>query len=164
MDPIPRSVETAYYYPEPFWQPKDSGWIKSLLLFFDEVAILLPEYMRGRHRLADPSLAEPLEDRGLLRILEPEWFIDDIAARKLTDAVTSLMEAGAFDHLGDATFSDLSKSRMGFPAAPEEAHRLLRALAQRGLVAHVKRRAYASCSGPRNVSCHTSPTRSGNRI
>src|SRR5213596_1687894 len=41
-------AETAYYYPEPYWPASEGGWIKSLLLFFDEVAILLPSYMRGR--------------------------------------------------------------------------------------------------------------------
>ena len=79
--------ETAYYYPEPYWLVRESGWIKSLLLFFDEVAILLPEYMRRRHLAADPTLAEPLEDRGLLRVLAPEWFVDETATTKLTDMV-----------------------------------------------------------------------------
>ena len=49
--------------------------------FVNEAAILLPDYMRGREQLADPTLAEPLEDRNLLRILEPEWFVDDIATQ-----------------------------------------------------------------------------------
>ena len=35
-------TDTAYYYPAPYWGLEDSGWIKSLLLFFDDVAILLP--------------------------------------------------------------------------------------------------------------------------
>jgi len=127
--------EIAYYYPEPCWLDKDRGWIKSLLLFFDEVAILLPEYMRDSRLGADPSLAEPLLDQGLLRVLEPEWFVDDIAARKLTDVITSLVEIGTFDGLADKPFGDLSLSRAGFPAAPEEAQRLLTNLAKRGLAA-----------------------------
>ena len=68
--------DTAYYYPAPFWRSGQGDWIKSLLLFFDDVAILLPDYMRGRHRDADPSLAGPLEEQGLLRILEPKEWID----------------------------------------------------------------------------------------
>ena len=64
-------TDTAYYYPAPYWRLGDSGWIKSLLLFFDDVAILLPDYMYGRHTDADPTLAEPLEELGLLRVLEP---------------------------------------------------------------------------------------------
>ena len=32
-------TETAYYYPAPYWDYR-SGWVKSLLLFFDDIAIL----------------------------------------------------------------------------------------------------------------------------
>ena len=39
-----------------------------MLLFFDKVSILLPGYMYGRHHFADPVLAEPLEDQGLLEV------------------------------------------------------------------------------------------------
>jgi hypothetical protein len=39
--------------------------------------------MYGRHSRADPTLAEPLEHQGLLRVLEPEWFVDqDAVVRK----------------------------------------------------------------------------------
>lgn len=48
-------TEIAYYYPEPYWLSDEGGWVKSLLLFFDEIAILLPSYMRGRHIRADPN-------------------------------------------------------------------------------------------------------------
>ncbi len=68
--------DTAYYYPAPYWLAREGDRIKSLLLFFDDVAILLPDYMWGRHRDADPSLAGPLEEQGLLRILEPKEWID----------------------------------------------------------------------------------------
>ena len=50
-------TDTAYYYPSPHWILRDSGWIKSLLLFFDDIAILLPNYMYGRHIVsAHPTL------------------------------------------------------------------------------------------------------------
>jgi hypothetical protein len=58
--------ELAYYYPEPYWLARESSWIKSLLLFFDGIAILLPDYMSGRELVADPTLGEPLADQGLL--------------------------------------------------------------------------------------------------
>ena len=48
-------TDTAYYYPAPYWGLEDSGWIKSLLLFFDDVAILLPDYMYGRHTDLPPQ-------------------------------------------------------------------------------------------------------------
>jgi hypothetical protein len=125
--------ETAYYYPEPYWIVREGSWIKSLLLFFDEVAILLPEYMRGRHLAADPTLAEPLEDSGLLRVLEPEWFVDEASTSKLTDMVQWLVEQNAFESLPEAHMAELSMSRMGYSAIHETAHRVFEGLESRGL-------------------------------
>src|SRR4051812_30918652 len=86
--------EIAYYYPEPYWLAAEGGWVKSLLLFFDEIAILLPEYMRGRHVIADPTLAGPLEELGLLRVLEPETFVDEATAAQLAKVIEALVEGG----------------------------------------------------------------------
>ena len=80
--------ETAYYS-APYWLAEEGDWIKSLLLFFDDVAILLLNYMRGRHRDADPSLAGPLEEQGLLRILEPKEWIDAEVAERLVGWIFS---------------------------------------------------------------------------
>lgn len=75
-------LDVAYYYPAPYWGMGEGGWVKSLLLFFDKVSILLSDYMYGRHRLADPVLAEPLEDQGLLEVLEPKTWIDQEMAKR----------------------------------------------------------------------------------
>jgi hypothetical protein len=126
--------EIAYYYPEPYWLAQEGGWIKSLLLFFDQIAILLPDYMRGRHVVADPTLAEPLEDRGLLQVLEPETFVDKVMTEQLTDAVEALVKGGAFDELsGEEDFAELSMSRMGYAFASDIAHPVYRELEARGL-------------------------------
>lgn len=127
-------AETAYYYPEPFWRPNEGSWIKTLLLFFDDVAILLPDYMRGRHAMSDPSLVEPLEDRKLLRVLEPEWFVDEQLTVQLTDVVEALVRGGAFDSAPpDEGFVELSMSRMGYAAIEAVAHRVYEELVRRGL-------------------------------
>jgi hypothetical protein len=42
-EPSDQFSELAYYYPEPYWLARESSWVKSLLLFFDGIAILLPE-------------------------------------------------------------------------------------------------------------------------
>ena len=102
-------TDTAYYYPAPHWGLEDSGWIKSLLLFFDDVAILLPDYMYGRHIDADPTLAKPLEDRGLLQVLNPNDWVDGEVAGKLAEVVTELLTNGTFDDLPKTDyFAELS--------------------------------------------------------
>lgn len=108
--------EFAYYYPEPYWLAHEGAWIKSLLLFFGGVAILLPNYMSGRELVADPSLAGPSADLGLLRVLQPEWFVDDQLATRLAESMVGLIVGGAFDSpVGEAgAFAELSMSRMGF--------------------------------------------------
>jgi hypothetical protein len=94
--PLP---EAAYYYPEPYWGLGGGDWMKTLLLFFDEIVILLPRYMTGRPEAADPVLAGPLREQGLLRILEPEVFVDRAVTESLASAMVELLTTGAFDDL-----------------------------------------------------------------
>lgn len=60
--------EVAYYYPEWHWSPDAHGWVKSLLLFFDEIALLVPDYKRHQPADLDPEVAGVLQDAQLLRI------------------------------------------------------------------------------------------------
>ena len=127
-------TDTAYYYPAPYWRLEDSGWIKSLLLFFDDVAILLPDYMYGRHIGADPTLAEPLEDRGLLQVLNPNDWVDGEVAGKLAEVVTELLTNGTFDDLPKTDyFAELSQSRIGYGADVKLAGSLVEELQAKGL-------------------------------
>ena len=127
-------TDTAYYYPAPYWRLGDSGWIKSLLLFFDDVAILLPDYMYGRHTDADPTLAEPLEELGLLRVLEPNDWVDEEIAGKLAEVVVELLTNDAFNDLPKAEyFAELSQSRIGYGADVKLAGFLVDELQERGL-------------------------------
>ena len=106
--------DIAYYYPAPYWGLGESGWMKSLLLFFDQIAILLPRYMHGRHAAADPFTVMPLEERGLLQVLEPNDWIDQETAERLAEVVVDLLTDGAFDDLPmDVPFRELSQSRLG---------------------------------------------------
>lgn len=126
--------DVAYYYPAPYWALRDSGWIKTLLLFFDQVSILLPAYMYGRHHLTDPSLTFPLEERGLLQILEPSGWVDQQMTEQLADVMVELLADGAFDDLpGERYFAELSMSRIGYSADVELADMLVEALTAKGL-------------------------------
>ena len=127
-------TDTAYYYPAPYWVLRDSDWIKSLLLFFDDIAILLPNYMYGRHTDADPTLAGPLEERGLLRVLEPNEWVDEEVTNKLAEVVVELLTNGAFDGLPQAVrLVPLSRSRMGYGADVDLADFLIDELQAQGL-------------------------------
>ena len=126
--------DVAYYYPAPFWGGRDSGWVKSLLLFFDQVAILLPGYMYGRHAAADPSTVIPLEERGLLQVLEPNDWIDEEVAECLAEVIVELLTSGAFDELpDDVAFQALSQSRMGYGVDVGLAGMLVEELEAKGL-------------------------------
>ena len=126
--------DVAYYYPAPYWGWQQSGWVKSLLLFFDQIAILLPSYMYGRHQAADPELVEPLEDLGLLQVLEPNDWVDKEMANQLAEVVVELLTNGTFDDLPEADhFQELSQSRIGYSADINLAEFLVDELQDRGL-------------------------------
>jgi hypothetical protein len=138
VDPTPGTdkvlAETGYFYPEPYWWGDDSDWIKSLLLFFDKVAILLPDYMYGRHEAADPGVAGALEAQGLLEILHPEEFVDREMTDALVGTVRTMLAAGSFDELPEAGhFQALSRSRMGWNANVELSSELIEELVERRL-------------------------------
>jgi hypothetical protein len=105
--------EVAFYYPGPMWQR--SGWVKNLLLFFDEIALLVPSYMKNRPEVLEPEMAIPLSDQGLLRILEPETIVDKQATVQLTTALTDIITSGVLDPLTKSAtaFEELSWSRLG---------------------------------------------------
>ena len=127
-------TDTAYYYPAPYWRSAESGWIKSLLLFFDEVAVLLPDYMYGRHRDADFTLVEPLEERGLLQVLEPKEWVDQEATESLAEIVVGLLRNGAFDDLPESSYyAELSQSRIGYGADVDLADSLVDELQAKNL-------------------------------
>ena len=126
--------DVAYYYPAPYWGWREGGWVKSLLLFFDQVSILLPKYMYGRHEFADPTLVIPLEERGLLQVLDPNDWVDQEMTEQLAEVMVELLTNGAFDDLPEEErFHELSNSRLGFSSDVELARMLVEELAAKGL-------------------------------
>jgi hypothetical protein len=125
--------ETAFYYPGVIWD--DPGWVKSLTLFFDEIALLVPDYMHDRPLALDPAIAEPLADAGLLRILSPETLIGQDATERLAQAFADVIASGALDNLpSQGRFEELSWSRMGGFADAGLAGMMFEELHDRGLV------------------------------
>jgi hypothetical protein len=129
---VAERTETAFYYPGVIWH--DAGWVKSLALFFDEVALLVPDYMRDRPLALDPAIAEPLQDAGLLRILSPETLVGQDASEKLATAMAEVIASGAFDELPrEGRFEELSWSRMGGLGDPGLARMVFEELEKKGL-------------------------------
>ena len=127
------SSEVAFYYPGWLWRSDHA--IKNLLLFFDGVALLVPEYMKERLGSVVPEIANPLRDAGLLHILEPEKVVDRPATEQLADALAEVIASGALDSLGrkHTEFSALSYSRLGGYGDAELAEMIFEELKARGL-------------------------------
>lgn len=126
--------EVAYYYPPPYWGGQDHGWVKSLLLFFDQIAILLPNYMYGLHTAADEATVIPLEESGLLRVLDPDDWVDQETAENLTEVMVDLLAGDAFEDVPKhVPFEPLSQSRLGYSVDVGLADMLVEELLARGL-------------------------------
>lgn len=72
--------EFAFYYGSLIWEVELTDWVKSLLLFFDGIALSLPEARAERLIESDPVPAQPLAEKGLLRNY---WM--DISVQELID-------------------------------------------------------------------------------
>jgi hypothetical protein len=125
--------EIAFYYPGPVWRVGD--WIKSLVLFFDGIALLVPNYIKDKPRVVDPAITAGLENEGLLHILEPEKIVDKAATQKLAQAMAAVIGSGALNDLAkDGTeFHELSYSRLGSYGDPGLAEAILKELKARKL-------------------------------
>jgi hypothetical protein len=125
----------AYYYPAPYWLSGETDRLKNLLLFFDGIAILLPRYMAGRERAADPFLADPLREMGLLTVLEPETFVGQSVTEALITTLTELITGGAFNTLDCSkhSYQELSYSRLGSYGDPALSKMILDELIRRNL-------------------------------
>lgn len=131
--PLP---EVAYYYPNATWRIGSSDFIKNLVLYFDGVGLLVPEYIRDKPFAQDPELASALWDHGLLHILTPETVVTKDVSENLAASVTDILSTGALDHLSadGSAFQELSYSRLGYYGDPGLAEMLFEEFKRRGLV------------------------------
>jgi len=76
MEPLtPRVPEFAHYYGDWIWDVELTGWIKSLLLFFDGIALALDPEAADRLIESDRVLAQPLVELDLLRNYGPDRWL-----------------------------------------------------------------------------------------
>ena len=125
--------ELAFYYPNPMWS--DGNWIKNLVLFFDGIALLVPDYMRDRPERLDRPIVVGLREQGLLEVIEPERAVDKSATEKLATEMTNIIASGVLDKLGrkETAFHELSMSRLGSYGDPDLFRMIFDELKQRGL-------------------------------
>lgn len=125
--------ELAFYYPNPMWIYGD--WIKNLVLFFDGIALLVPQYMKDRPETLDKPIVAGLKEHGLLEIIEPETAVDKSATEKLATAMTDVITSGVLDELTreDTAFHELSMSRLGSYGDEGLFHMIFEELKTRGL-------------------------------
>lgn len=131
-------ADVAFYYPGHLWHEAD--WVKTLLLLFDGVGLLIPEYKKHEPELVDPVLAEPLRNEGLLHYLVADEIVDREATQQMVKPILELASAGVFDELSKkgTAFHSISMSRMGFYGHRELAEQLYDALRSKGLAAESK--------------------------
>jgi hypothetical protein len=127
-----RAKDFIYYYADWIWPSKASDWMKTLLLFFDGVALALPSDIATRVVEEDPVLAQPLMDRGLLINLAPESYLDQPSAELLVHTLLELLDYGDFDYARD--FERLTAFHWGGAVAPQAADAFTAELLRRGLI------------------------------
>lgn len=109
--------------------------MKTLLLFFDGIGLLVPEYLLDKPAAMAPETALPLQEQGLLHLITPETFIDLASAEQLAAQMGDIIHSGLLDQL-DAkrgAFHELSMSRLGYSADARLANMLFEELKARGL-------------------------------
>ena len=129
----PDMPEVAFYYPNPIWMEGD--WVKNLVLYFDGIALLVPDYMVDRLEEFDPAIITGLREHGLLHIIRPEEAVDKSATENLASALTDIIVSGTLDALAKDTtdFHELSRSRLGYYGDEKLADMIFEELKKRGL-------------------------------
>ena len=131
--------DVAFYYPGQYW--RDADWIKNLILFFDGIAMLIPEYMSDHATFEDYPVITSLKEHGLFHVVSPEESIGKEETEELAKALAEIITSGGLDHLTKASrqrvertsFGSLSMSRLGYYGDNKLAESIVQELKARGL-------------------------------
>ncbi len=136
MDPENgQTQDLAYYYADWIWPTASSDQMKSMLLFFDGIALALPSSLADRVVERDPVLAQPLMDRGLLTNFEPEARLDRESANLLAGTLTELLSDNRFNEWINGEKRLITGAHWASALAPEAAATFTQELERRGLIA-----------------------------
>lgn len=97
---------TALFYDAPLSTPEDIALLKSMLLFFDDIAVFSTPERRSGPPMIDPNLAAPLAERGLLQFLDPRGVTSSHAGVIVRAALHRAVMENAEDWLAAATAGD----------------------------------------------------------
>lgn len=131
--------EVAFYYPGQYWINAD--WIKNLVLFFDGIGMLIPEYMEDYGTFDDYPIISSLKDHGLFHVIRPEENVGAKETKALAEAFAEIIDTGRLDQLTKASdkgvertnFGSLSMSRLGYYGDEKLADSIFQELKARGL-------------------------------
>ena len=126
--------DVAFYYPGQYWY--DVDWIKNLILFFDGIAMLIPDHMEDHSTFDDYAIISSLKDHGLFHVIHPEKNIGVKETEVLAEALVEIIASGRLDHLKDpkrSAFGSLSMSRLGYHGDEQLADFIFQELKARGL-------------------------------
>ncbi|MFF2548382.1 hypothetical protein ACFVUY_38300 [Kitasatospora sp. NPDC058063] len=123
--------ELAHYYPGWIWDHRSVEAMKSLLLFFDGFALLLPSEHFDATVAQEEELAAPLLEAGLLHNVEPQTWLDAptaVAIRRAAEGAIGTPASG-IPHAG-GPFLTVGH----FVATSEDADQTVRQLLRLGVV------------------------------
>ena len=133
MSSLSKHPDIAFYYPNSIWMNGD--WLKNLVLFFDGIGLLVPDYMENRLERFDPAIVTGLREHDLLHVIKPEEAVDKQATENLASALNEVIVSGALDVLtkDSVEFDKLSRSRCGYYGDEKLAEMIFEELKGRGL-------------------------------
>ena len=125
--------EIAFYYPGQYLS--DPDWAKNLILFFDGIGMLIPNYMKDHYNLDDLTIITGLREHGLFHVIEPEIAVDEDATRELVSMLKGIINSGVLNELSNETtaFGSISTSRLGFYGDLKLAQTIFEELKSHGL-------------------------------
>ena len=85
---------TALFYDAPVSTPEDVALLKSMLLFFDDIAVFSTAEHRSRSPAIDPHLSAPLAERGLLQFVDPR----NVAVSHTEAIIRATLHRAAMEH------------------------------------------------------------------
>ncbi len=103
--------------------------------------MLIPIYMPDASSFDDEAVIEGLKEHNLFHVFQPETFLDNDSAIRLTNAMTEIISSGVLDDLAQKDkggFAELSMSRMGYQVAEDYANEIFKQLKKRKLAEESK--------------------------